>query len=70
MYHFDLPFHFAPLSDDRDLASIDYDTRDLPVDLAIQGYHAIATTADGDRLALRLQNDRTVATPINDGGDQ
>ena len=70
MYTFDLSYHFAPLSDDRDLATIDYDARDLPVDLAIQGYHAIATTAEGDRLALRLQNDRTIATPITEGGNR
>ena len=70
MYHFDLAYHFAPLNDDRDHVSINYDARELPVDLAIQGYHAIATQSDGSQIALRLQNDRTIATPLNHGDNQ
>jgi hypothetical protein len=70
MYSFDFAYHFAPINDDRDHATIDYDASELPVDLAIQGYHAIATRSDGSQLALRLQSDRTISTPINNDDNQ
>tara|TARA_R100001244_G_scaffold96049_1_gene72002 strand:- start:63 stop:275 length:213 start_codon:yes stop_codon:yes gene_type:complete len=70
MFNFDLAYHFAPLNDDRDHVSIDYDATELPVDLAIQGYHAVATHTDGSQVALKLHNDRTVSTPINQGNNQ